>query len=156
MGDTMNDETKAAVETKPVSLQQLHDCGLNPFAVQLLYESWKNHKTSPRQTVSFPFADCVVSIQDLEAYRAEHLVDDDELITVGWCAAQGKHDRLDFRYEKEYQFDSVVTVKFFACAGPKCWDAKLIVGPVYEDRSKVIANPTRGQLRSLLKAIGVK
>lgn len=26
-----------------VSLQQLSDCGLNPFAVQLLVESWRRH-----------------------------------------------------------------------------------------------------------------
>lgn len=30
---------------RDVTMQDLHNCGLNPFAAQLLVESWKGHPT---------------------------------------------------------------------------------------------------------------
>ncbi|MEZ6068292.1 MAG: hypothetical protein R3B90_21840 [Planctomycetaceae bacterium] len=51
-------------------MQELSDCGINPFAMQLLYESWDRHKTSPRASLIIPFRDCVVSIEDVDHYRA--------------------------------------------------------------------------------------
>ncbi len=36
-----------------VTLQQLNDCGLNPFAVKLLVESWKKHPNPKPVTFDF-------------------------------------------------------------------------------------------------------
>jgi hypothetical protein len=45
----------AAVDCRPVTLQELSDCGLNPFAVKLLAESVTRH---PRpRSVCFEFGD---------------------------------------------------------------------------------------------------
>lgn len=52
-----------------VSLQQLIDSGINGFAVKCFYESWNTHPTSPRKALAFPFADCVITIQEAEEFR---------------------------------------------------------------------------------------
>lgn len=43
----------------PATMQELSDCGINPFAVQLPYESWNGHQTSPRAALVIPFCDCL-------------------------------------------------------------------------------------------------
>lgn len=58
-----------ADEQISVSLQELSDCGLNPFAATLLVESWLNHP-EPKK-VSFPLRGVVVTLQSFESFKAE-------------------------------------------------------------------------------------
>ncbi len=50
-----------AIKTAEVSLQRLSDCGINPFAAQLLWESWKGHPNP--KSVSFVLRGVRITIE---------------------------------------------------------------------------------------------
>lgn len=59
-------------EPKPVNMMQvMSDCGINPFAVLLLWESWARHPVQPRKKISFPFRDAVITLEPIEDHKSE-------------------------------------------------------------------------------------
>ena len=84
-------ETHVECRGGGATLQQLSDCGINPFAVELLWESWDRHETQPRRKLSFPFRDAVISIQDSEQFVAERKGSEGQMLLMALlCRGQAQ------------------------------------------------------------------
>lgn len=87
-----------------------------------------------------------------QAYLAEHREDDGELVTPDFMWEIGIGDSAFAKDSKRFELCPGVRVMFFACQGPKCWNAEVWVG----DATRKILNPTRGQVRRLASALGIE